>query len=113
MSLRIGWRFVLLLASLTLLTDSDAIAGDNAEVGRELFSHEWKPNDPRSSGGDGLGPMFNDVSCVACHKQGGVGGGGPIEKNVQVGSVFAGGMFAAEGIAAQQRAELEKIHPGF
>ncbi|MDC6679389.1 hypothetical protein OEZ78_28405, partial [Leclercia adecarboxylata] len=31
--------------------------------------------------GDGLGPVFNAKSCVACHFQGGVGGGGANEHN--------------------------------
>lgn len=53
-------------------------------AGRELFLREWIPNDPRSHGGDGLGPVFNDTSCVACHNQGGAGGGGPASKNVVV-----------------------------
>ena len=48
--------------------------------GRELFVREWLPGDSRSHGGDGLGPMFNESSCVACHNQGGVGGGGPGSK---------------------------------
>ncbi|HEY3965193.1 MAG TPA: di-heme oxidoredictase family protein, partial [Planctomycetaceae bacterium] len=39
---------------------------------------------PRSHGGDGLGPVFNDTSCVACHNQGGTGGGGPASKNVDI-----------------------------
>ena len=34
--------------------------------GRELFVREWIPGDPRSHRGDGLGPVFNDSSCVAC-----------------------------------------------
>jgi CxxC motif-containing protein (DUF1111 family) len=113
MLLRIGWSGVLLLSWVTLLGTSNIAAAEKAEAGRELFSYEWRQNDPRSAKGDGLGPMFNDVSCVACHKQGGVGGGGPVEKNVQVGSVFARGLFTAEGAAEQQRADLEKIHPGF
>lgn len=52
--------------------------------GREIFLREWVPNDPRSHGGDGLGPVFNESSCVACHNQGGVGGGGSESKNVTV-----------------------------
>ena len=56
--------------------------------GSELFSREWLPNDPRSHGGDGLGPMFNDSSCVACHNQGGVGGAGPASKNVDIVTAF-------------------------
>lgn len=51
------------------------------KTGAEIFSHEWTEQDPASHGGDGLGPMHNDVSCVACHSQGGVGGAGSIEKN--------------------------------
>lgn len=56
--------------------------------GAELFNREWIPNDPRSHGGDGLGPVFNDTSCVACHNQGGPGGGGPASKNVDIVSAF-------------------------
>jgi CxxC motif-containing protein (DUF1111 family) len=53
----------------------------DAEEGKALFLHEWKVNDPLS-GGDGIGPVFNATSCVACHNQGGVGGGGGLEHNV-------------------------------
>lgn len=49
--------------------------------GRDLFLHEWEANDPLAKG-DGLGPVFNAKSCVACHFQGGVGGGGPNSHNV-------------------------------
>src|SRR5262245_16780547 len=52
--------------------------------GKELFAREWIPHDPRSPRGDGLGPVFNDTSCVACHNQGGAGGGGPASKNVHI-----------------------------
>lgn len=50
-------------------------------AGKVLFEHEWTPHDPLA-GGDGLGPVFNAKSCVACHFQGGVGGGGPNQHNV-------------------------------
>jgi CxxC motif-containing protein (DUF1111 family) len=49
-------------------------------AGRELFEHEWSPNDPMAHG-DGLGPVFNARSCAACHFQGGLGGGGGNEHN--------------------------------
>ncbi|QDU37512.1 Cytochrome c [Maioricimonas rarisocia] len=52
--------------------------------GREIFLREWMVNDSRSHGGDGLGPVFNDTSCIACHNQGGAGGGGPASKNVEI-----------------------------
>ncbi len=49
--------------------------------GRTLFEHEWTQNDPLADG-DGLGPVYNARSCVACHFQGGVGGAGSNECNV-------------------------------
>jgi CxxC motif-containing protein (DUF1111 family) len=55
---------------------------DMSQAGRDLFVHEWTPGDPLAGSGDGLGPVFNAKSCAACHKQGGLGGGGPLENNV-------------------------------
>lgn len=51
--------------------------------GKMLFEHEWTVNDELAGDGDGLGPVFNAESCVACHFQGGVGGGGPNQHNVR------------------------------
>jgi CxxC motif-containing protein (DUF1111 family) len=56
--------------------------------GAEIFTREWIPGDKRSHGGDGLGPVFNDSSCVACHNQGGTGGAGPASKNVDIVTAF-------------------------
>ncbi len=53
-------------------------------IGYEIFNREWMPNDPRSHGGDGLGPVYNDSSCVACHNSGGSGGAGPVSKNIEI-----------------------------
>src|SRR5437762_917753 len=53
-----------------------------AEAGKTLFLHEFTANDPLCPSGDGLGPVFNARSCVACHRQGGTGGSGPKEANV-------------------------------
>jgi CxxC motif-containing protein (DUF1111 family) len=52
--------------------------------GRALFEREWQPGDSRTHGGDGLGPVYNDSSCVACHNQGGTGGAGSSGKNVDI-----------------------------
>jgi len=52
--------------------------------GKELFTREWLPSDPRAHGGDGLGPVFNDSSCAGCHNQGGLGGAGAKSKNVSL-----------------------------
>ena len=47
---------------------------DSVALGYEIFNREWLPDDPRGHGGDGLGPVYNDTSCVACHNAGGSGG---------------------------------------
>jgi CxxC motif-containing protein (DUF1111 family) len=52
--------------------------------GRALFEREWQPGDSRTHGGDGLGPVYNDTSCVACHNLGGTGGAGSAGKNVDI-----------------------------
>ncbi len=81
-----------------------------AEVsGAELFQREWLPGDARSHGGDGLGPVFNDSSCVACHNQGGAGGGGPLGKNVNIiSAVFNGNV--TQGMRVQpQRSVPEQL----
>ncbi len=59
-------------------------AGDARSLGRELFARTWSPDDPRCHGGDGLGPVYNATSCVACHGLGGPGGAGPSGMNVQL-----------------------------
>src|SRR5687768_3424333 len=92
-----GWRNYLtllggVLLSCALALEAGQASGQSADEqqppsGRELFVRQWIPNDSRG-GGDGLGPMFNDSSCVACHNQGGVGGSGPRAKNAQLLTVI-------------------------
>ena len=82
-------------------------AADNIS-GRELFLREWIANDPRSHGGDGLGPVFNDTSCVSCHNQGGVGGGGPEAKNVMVITAFLAAPSPVNAQPFPKRAETLK-----
>ncbi|MGP0063025.1 MAG: di-heme oxidoredictase family protein [Isosphaeraceae bacterium] len=67
------------------------------KLGRELFSRQWRPNDPRCHGGDGLGPVYNATSCVACHGQGGPGGAGPARLNVEVISAIGGTIADSRG----------------
>lgn len=61
---------------------ASAVSPAAIEQGQRMFEHEWSMNDPRL-GNDGLGPLFNAKSCVACHHQGGVGGGGETEFNAK------------------------------
>lgn len=57
--------------------------------GKKLFERDWTSFFAKhSTPADGIGPLFNDVSCVACHNQGGVGGGGPVSKNAQLLSIL-------------------------
>jgi CxxC motif-containing protein (DUF1111 family) len=56
-------------------------------TGRALFERLWVKNDLRSHGGDGLGPVFNGQSCVACHNLGGSGGAGTVGSNIEIATV--------------------------
>lgn len=83
---------------------ADLVARDEPVIrGRELFTRAWIPRDPRSRGGDGLGPMYNDTSCLACHSLGGIGGGGASGKNVQILVPVTSGR--------DQREEAAQVHP--
>jgi RNA polymerase sigma factor (sigma-70 family) len=75
------------------------------EWGEMLFAKEWVPNDPTSRGGDGLGPLYNDTSCVACHGLGGTGGAGPESKNVVIVTAIPNGCGTSQS--------LDDVHPGF
>jgi CxxC motif-containing protein (DUF1111 family) len=97
-----------------------ASAADRA-AGQELFEHEWQPNDSLA-GGDGLGPVFNAKSCVACHFQGGVGGGGSNQHNVVTYEVLPTARepqlrhgvlhaYATDPTYKETQAELRKRYP--
>jgi CxxC motif-containing protein (DUF1111 family) len=60
------------------------VSAGEVERGRALFTHAWTPRDPRSRAGDGLGPVFNATSCVACHDKGGPGGAGGTDRNIEI-----------------------------
>jgi len=78
---------------------------DEEARGLLLFAKEWVPNDPMSHGGDGLGPVYNETSCVACHGLGAPGGAGPESKNVVLVTATPNGCGPVES--------LDLIHPGF
>jgi CxxC motif-containing protein (DUF1111 family) len=80
-------------------------AGTALTRGAALFAKEWVPRDPMSHGGDGLGPVYNESSCVACHNLGAPGGAGPESKNIVLVTARPNG----RGVAR----DLDQIHPGF
>lgn len=121
----LSWRrvigsavFVLVVALVGWLGLSDGIpvlwgpTASAAEVaaGKELFEREWAANDPQAAG-DGLGPVFNAKSCVACHSQGGTGGGGGVNRNAvhfevlpQPGkNEYVTGVLHADGVTTADR----------
>ena len=73
---------------------------DPVAIGSEIFHREWMPNDARGQGGDGLGPAFNDSSCIACHNSGGSGGAGPVSKNIDILSAARNPTFMGNPVTA-------------
>jgi len=63
-----------------------SVSPETYRAGQELFVRDWQPDDPLTQG-DGLGPVYNASSCVECHFQGGIGGGGDNQHNVTAFSV--------------------------
>jgi CxxC motif-containing protein (DUF1111 family) len=83
---------------------------DRLAMGKELFKRDWSTFDHKK--GDGLGPFYNNVSCVACHKDGGVGGAGGNQHNVDLLSIRSPRPHpnrATDGFIAR----IQKLHPAF
>ncbi|MGB7328190.1 MAG: di-heme oxidoredictase family protein [Rubripirellula sp.] len=98
--------------AMALLPICDAASPISIEQGRQLFQKNWSPGNPAISS-DGLGPLFNGQSCVACHNQGGVGGGGEAEFNAHTIGIeelnIVGGRVDDEVIKRM----VSTFHPGF
>ena len=75
------------------------------EAGKEEFEEAETPE-------EGLGPVFNDFSCAACHDQGGVGGAGDLvetrfgKRNADGSfdplSEFGGSLLQSQGITQRR-----------
>ncbi len=89
-----------------------AVSPEKIRLGNQLFVKNWSPKNP-SLGGDGLGPLFNGTSCVACHHQGGIGGGGDARFNANSLGIehmkIAGGHVTDDVI----KSAVSSIHPNF
>jgi len=86
-------------------------------AGRELFTMNFaRPSEekfPRGLGhnGNGLGPLFNETSCVACHSQGGPGGAGGLDRNVQLAGIVTEP--PPQGTVPQILNAAREVHPAF
>lgn len=103
----------MLLCLAISLASQAACADDRVEAGRSLFEHKWTPGDPLCPEGDGLGPMYNADSCVACHSLGGIGGAGGSEHNVSLLSVEARNKRPSSRERQAIRTQAGKFSPGF
>src|SRR5262245_61635235 len=87
---RLSFSIVGASTGIWLISTVAARAGDEQpgidvlKRGAAIFATEWMPKDPKGTGGDGLGPVYNETSCIACHHQGGPGGAGPASSNVEI-----------------------------
>ena len=104
------------MCSVTLAADrrprSKTLVPRDFFEGKELFEKSWEPGKPSPTGGDGLGPLYNETSCVGCHNQGGTGGGGANDRNVVMLTAVAGSAQSLKGAKLFQ-GEMEDLHPGF
>lgn len=89
----VAWAPALLVAGLARgeAPGANPASEDTPASGRELFARQWIPGDPRSHGGDGLGPVYNERSCLGCHHQGGAGGSSGGDKNIEIVTASGGG----------------------
>jgi CxxC motif-containing protein (DUF1111 family) len=109
--LPVGWRMLTWQRFRPAVVDKAM-----AQAGDELFHHVWKADDPLSPDGDGLGPVFNERSCVACHNQGSSGGGGSLANNVTTFSIRLPGQKPREGVVHASatmgfQETLRDVHP--
>lgn len=122
------WYFVVLALALAapglrMLTwpgaRAQAVEPEAVKAGEALFTHEWKPNDELANGGDGLGPVFNAASCVACHGQPSVGGASGKDHNVTMytilpttpGGTIRQGVVHARAVKDDFQETLRKVDP--
>lgn len=92
---------------------------DRIREGRRLFENEFRPAEGKNPNADGLGPMFNHVSCAGCHKQGSIGGGGPVDVNVELLSAIVppargrNKKKIGKPVSDEHLTSLRRVHPAF
>lgn len=97
--------FVLLLG---LSIPCFAVSPLDVQQGKLLFERQWLATNP-TLGSDGLGPLFNADSCVACHHQGGVGGSGDSRFNAVSLGIESVEFKSSGGSVRLERADATKM----
>lgn len=85
-----------------------------------LFNQGRRAFEAQKTIPQGLGPLFNEISCSRCHNKGGVGGAGiqalTFVGHAEGGSYDAllahGGPLVAQGSVTQLRSESQRLVPG-
>jgi CxxC motif-containing protein (DUF1111 family) len=116
-----GARTWLGAGTVLVIVGSVAVAADHgrsrATITRSqfeahaLFVKIWEPKQAGIASGDGLGPLYNETSCVGCHHLGGTGGAGANDRNVVILTAIPSSGTVARGPALFM-GELEDLHPG-
>lgn len=110
---RLSKGLLLLSQALLFAPLADAASPESVVMGRQLFERDWSPRNPALVGSDGLGPLFNASSCVACHNQGGVGGGGAAEFNAKTVSIEEMHVQGTPMTKDVVRQAVREFHPGY
>src|SRR5262245_35094102 len=112
--LRIRWNWGLVFSALApVALAADLARVDAVKEGERLFLREFAIGQTTPSGGDGLGPLFNHVSCAACHRQGALGGAGGIEFNVDLICAQADPNARLPSDRKMVLSSLRRLHPAF
>jgi CxxC motif-containing protein (DUF1111 family) len=119
MEMRKSLLFVLALtipasAEAQLPQPPGTVSDSTLELGRTLFTMNFaRPEAERLTRrqGNGLGPLFNETSCVGCHSQGGVGGAGRLDRNVQLAGIVVDP--PPSGSVTQILKTAREVHPAF
>lgn len=96
----------------SLVPATEAASPESMAVGQQLFERNWSARSPQL-GSDGLGPVFNAESCVACHRQGGIGGAGDSRFNAQALGIESMHFTAKRTGMAEVGVVLDRFYPGF
>ncbi|SMP54282.1 Di-haem oxidoreductase, putative peroxidase [Neorhodopirellula lusitana] len=105
-------RLLCSFAGILWLSSAWAVSPQSIMEGKLLFEKEWHPSNP-IHGSDGLGPLFNATSCVACHQQGGTGGAGGAEFNAKSIGIEAIEIYGDPITSLSLASLISRFHPDF